>query len=408
MTSASTSFPIEFQFALRSRHMENWALVLIPFLTAISALMTVVSIGYCIFCIFAALRFTSDQRRSDASIDLPPVSILKPLKGADPNLYEALRSHCVQDYAEFEILLGISDNEDSAMSVAENLRNEFPDRVRLVQCEKRLCANGKVSSLEQLLPVASHEILVVDDSDIRVEPNYLRTIVSELQQPTIGMVTCLYRGIPGASLWSKLETLGISTDFAPGVLAARLIERGLHFGLGSTLAFRKTDLKSIGGFEAIGDYLADDYELGRRIDRLGYKIALSEYVVETHLPAYNFSGFFSHQLRWARTIRVSRPLGYIGLLLTFTLPWSLSVVLLSSGALWSWCLLVVGFAARLGLAIAIAKRVLHDPGTLRSLWLLPLRDLFGVITWVAGLTGRRIVWRGESFRLEKGKLIPAD
>ena len=238
----------------------------------------------------------------------PAVSILKPIKGADPDMYEALRSHCVQNYSDYEILFGITDPDDAAAPLIENLKQEFPERtIHIVRCEKRLGANGKVSSLAQLAKSATYDFLVVSDSDIRVESDYLHKVISELQSPGVGLVTCLYRGTARGTIGSKLEALGISTDFVPGVLAANFIERGIRFGLGSTLAFRKRELDAIGGFEAIVDYLGDDYELGRCIAEKNLRVELSSAVVETHLPAYGFGGFFAHQLRWARTIRASRP-----------------------------------------------------------------------------------------------------
>jgi len=324
-------------------------------------------------------------------------------------MHEALRSHCVQDYPEYEILFGISDANDSAIPIVEKLIREFPQRnIRKVLCEKQLGANGKVSTLAQLVPGATHEIFLVNDSDIRVEPGYLRTVVTELQRPGVGLVTCLYRGVPAQTLGSRLEALGISTDFVPGVLAARQIEQGMHFGLGSTLAFRKHDLEAIGGFEAIADYLADDYELGRRIAEMGRRVELSHSVVETHLPAYDLAGFFGHQVRWARTIRTARPAGYAGLLLTFTLPWAVLTLALAPRASWVWALIAAAVVGRLSSALVSGMVVLHDEQLLRSFWLLPLRDFLALIVWITGWMGRKIVWRGLRFEIDKGKLKPAD
>jgi ceramide glucosyltransferase len=218
----------------------------------------------------------------------------------------------------------------------------------------------------------------------------------------------VYRGAPAATLGSKLEALGISTDFVPGVLAARQIERGMRFGLGSTLAFRKQDLEAIGGFEAIADYLADDYELGRRIAERGRRVELSDSIVETHLPAYDLAGFFGHQVRWARTIRTARPAGYAGLLLTFTLPWAVLTLALAPRASWVWVLIAAAVVGRLFSALVSGMVVLHDRQLLRSLWLLPLRDFLAVAVWITGWMGRKIVWRGLRFEIDKGKLKPAD
>ena len=372
--------------------------------STISTLVTAASIGYCTLCTWAGARFGLRRRRLVAAAT-EPVSILKPLKGTDPEMYHSLRSHCLQNYPQYEILFGITDPNDLAITVVERLTKEFPDRaIRLVRCEKMLGTNGKVSSLAQMTAVAKYEWLLVNDSDIRVEPDYLRRIVDELSAPGIGLVTCLYRGVPARTIASRLESLGISTDFCAGVLAARQIEGGLQFGLGSTLALRRRDLESIGGFEAIADYLADDYELGRRIAEKNLKVALSESVVETYLPAYTFTGFFSHQLRWARTIRASRRVGYAGLLLTFTLPWALLTLLTARGAPWAWGIFVVALLIRSIMAIVTARCVLRDKEVLRSFWLLPARDILAVAVWLGGLVGQKIVWRGESFQLQEGKL----
>jgi ceramide glucosyltransferase len=376
----------------------------------VSTLASAVSVMYCILCIWAGIRFASQRRRTHGPASgLPPVSILKPLKGTDPEIYASLRSHCVLNYPQYEILFGVTHWDDPAIPVVERLIAEFPDRaIRLVRCDKELGANGKVRSLVQLAAVATHDFFLVNDSDIRVEPGYLQQVVTELQAPEIGLVTCLYRGVAADTLASGLESMSISTDFMAGVLAARQIESGLRFGLGSTLAFRRRELQAIGGFEAIVDYLADDYELGSRIAARSLKVKLSESVVETYLPAYNMAGFFSHQLRWARTIRASRAGGYAGLLFTFTLPWAVLTFILARGASWAWGLLLAALAARAAVALVTSQLVLCDRGFLRWFWLLPFRDFLAVVIWLGGLVGRKIVWRGEAFDLKNGKLTRSD
>ncbi len=370
------------------------------------ALGTALSIAYGALSIWSATRFSLRRTLpSPEAKQFPPVSILKPLKGADPEMYECLRSHCQLNYEQYEVLFGINDPNDPAVAVVERLSREFPSHdIRLLHCEKALGANGKVSALAQMAKLAKHEFLLVNDSDIRVQPEYLRTVITELQRPNIGLVTCLYRGVRARTLPSRLESLGLSTDFAAGVLVARQLEGGLRFGLGSTLALRKGDLEAIGGFESIVDYLADDYELGRRIAERNLKVELSESIVETFLPAYDFPGFFAHQLRWARTIRASRPAGYAGLLLTFTLPWAALTVLVARGATWSWEIFAAALVARIAMAIVTGRLVLHDKEVVRSLWCLPLRDFVGFGVWLAGLAGNTVLWRGELFKLRNGKL----
>ena len=226
---------------------------------------------YYLLCLWSAFQFLSEKKGTSLqpSQALPPVSILKPLKGADPEIYECFRSHCLQQYPEYEIIFGVSDANDPAIESVKSLQLEFPDRrIQLVVSPKILGANVKVSNLAQMLPEARYEHLIVNDSDIRVEPDYLRRVMAPLSDPRVGMVTCLYRGVAARTLGSRLEALGISTDFCAGVLAARQLENGIRFGLGSTLAFRRGELERIGGFASIVHHLADDYELGKRIAEL--------------------------------------------------------------------------------------------------------------------------------------------
>jgi len=232
----------------------------------------------------------------------------------------------------------------------------------------------------------------------------LRKAIAPLRDASVGMVTCLYRGAAAPTLGSRLEALGIGTDFVPGVLSARFLERGLRFGLGSTLAFRRRDLEAIGGFEPLLDYLADDYELGRRIAATGKKVELSAATVTTLLPAYTLRQFFQHQLRWSRTIRDARRWGYAGLLFTFGLPWALATLLAARGAAWAWGLLALTFAARLAVGVGTAVLALRDEQVIRNIVLLPLRDLIAPLVWAASFTGNRIHWRGEVFGLKDGRL----
>jgi ceramide glucosyltransferase len=337
---------------------------------------------------------------------LPPVSILKPLKGTDPEIYQSFRSHCLQDYPEYEIIFGVTDPSDPAVASVRQLQSEFPAlSIRLIVCRKTLGANIKVSNLAQLLAEARYQHLLVNDSDIRVAADYLRRVMAPLANPKVGMVTCLYRGVAASTLGSRIESLGISTDFCGGVLAARQLEGGLKFGLGSTMAFRRDDLEKIGGFESFADYLADDYELGRRIAGLGLEVRLSDVVVETNLPAYRASEFLAHQLRWARGVRDSRSRGYFGLVLTYGLLWSCALVAASRGALWAWVLAGTTLFLRAAMALVVGKSVLRDRQLPQKLWLLPLRDLVAVGVWVASLAGHTVSWRGDRFELKNGKLM---
>lgn len=343
------------------------------------------------------------------SASLPAVSVLKPLKGVDPEIYESFRSHCLQDYSDYEIIFGVSEHDDPAVESVLRLRKEFPSaKIQLVHCAQRLGANTKVSNLAQMLPTARHDLLIVNDSDIRVRSDYLRRLIGPLRDPKIGMVTCLYRGIAGPTFGSKLESLGISTDFSAGVLVAQHIEGGIKFGLGSTLCLRRRDLEAIGGFESLVDYLADDYELGKRISDLGLKVWLSEVVVETFLPAYTLRSFLHHQLRWSRAVRGSRQAGYVGLLFTFGLPWAVLALIASRGSAWACVLLACVASLRLLVAWTVGRRVLGDHQLRSHLPLLPLRDFVAVLIWFGSFFGNRISWRGDCFRLKDRKLVRVD
>jgi ceramide glucosyltransferase len=362
---------------------------------------------YYLFCLWSAAAFLRgrDGYGGAGAHSFPPVSILKPLKGTDPEMYQSFRSHCLQDYPEYEIIFGVTDPADPACACVEQLRQEFSQRaIKLVVSPNKLGANLKVNNLEQMMSAASFQYLIVNDSDIRVESDYLRRVIGPLTDDRVGMVTCLYRGIAAPSLGSQLEALGISTDFSPGVLVAQQLEGGLHFGLGSTLAFRRRELDQIGGFRAIVDFLADDYELGRRISDLGLKVVLPDVVVETNLPAYDLRDFLAHQTRWARGVRDSRLGGYIGLVSTFGLMWALVNLIAAQAAPWSWVLLATVLMLRISMAIAVGNGVLKDRQIFKQLWLLPLRDLIAVGVWIVSFAGNSVMWRGDRFELKHGRL----
>ena len=389
---------------------------IVTILQIVAVLGCVASSLYYLLCLRGAAIFLRARRAASASPQtLPPVSILKPLKGTDPDVYESFRSHCQQDYPEYEIIFGVSDPADPAATGVQELQREFAGYpIRLMVCAEKLGPNVKVSNLEQMARAARYEHLIVNDSDIRVAPDYLRRIMAPFvagrdaggpsNGKPVGMVTCLYRGVAANGLGSRLEALGISTDFCPGVLAAHQLEGGLHFGLGSTLAFRRADLERIGGFRAIVDYLADDYELGRRIAELGLEVQLSDVVVETHLPAYDLRGFWNHQVRWARGVRDSRPGGYFGLVSTFGLMWALLTLIATQAVPWSWDLLGIVVLLRLAVALAVGGAVLRDRHLLGQLWLLPVRDLIAVAVWMVSLAGHTVTWRGDRFKLQDGRL----
>jgi ceramide glucosyltransferase len=385
---------------------------------AITALLTLAGLAYLLLALLAARNFSRYwmRKRREAGFT-PDVTILKPVKGVDPSMYAGLVSHCRQQYAgRFEIVFGVSGMDDPAVVEIERLRAEFPGvAIRLVECRERLGTSGKVSNLVQMLREARYEHIVINDSDILVSPHYLTRVMEPFADPQVGMVTAPYIGRTGTrstvtstgdqmTLWARLEALGISTDFLPGVLTARWLENGIRFGLGSTLATTKTMLAKAGGLEPLTEYLADDYEMGARIAAAGYRVELVPEVVETTVPGYSVRGFIDHQLRWARSTRDSRKLGYLGLGITYALPWAVMTCVASGFALWSFSLLSVVLLARMAVALSIGVGVLRDGQVLRDLWLLPLRDFFGLAFWAWSFAADTVVWRGERFGLKDGRL----
>lgn len=376
---------------------------MILYLSIFFALMALASAAFFLLCLVGAIAFLKQAAPKNGFA--PPLTVLKPLKGSDPEMYAGFRSLCVQDYPDFEIVFGVSDDADPAIADVRKLQQEFPQRaIKLVVCDKVIGTNRKASNLAFMAKEGAHEYLVISDSDIRVPQGYLREIGTWFGERKVGMVTCMYRAIATKSVWSKLESLGVSADFMPGALAARFLERRVRFGLGSTMAVSREALNAIGGFENIADYLADDYELGSRICDAGYRVILPRAVVETFLPDYDFKNFWLHQLRWGRTVRSSRPGGYFGLIVTFGFLWALLALVLSKAALWAWILLIGLFLQRVMLVMFVSSTILGDSATLANLWLLPLRDLISPLIWLLSIGGKRIVWRGEEFVLDRGKL----
>jgi ceramide glucosyltransferase len=409
---------------------------------AVSTVLAVAGMAYFLFAIIAARAFLS-ARRAPLAPFAPGVSILKSLKGLDPGMLDAFRSHCRQIYdGEFEILFGVSSLDDPAVPAVRQLQSEFPNAaIRLIECPARLGTNGKVSTLAQLAPHSRYEFLLINDSDITVSPHYLERVMAHfaplkgtgfspsVRQPEnegafapeayppfstsatrlqpVGLVTALYRGRMHGTLGSRLESLGIATDFMPSVLVARMIEGGLRYGLGSTLAVSREALQKIGGFEALVDHLADDYELGERIYKAGYRVALSVEVVETSVPAYTWRDFCDHQLRWLRTVRDVRPGGYAGLLFIHGFTLALVNVIASGLSPVSLWILALSFFLRLSLAMTVGADVVGDHQVLANLWLLPLRDIVATGLWITGFSGNTIIWRGERFTVKRGKLSNA-
>ena len=379
-------------------------------IAALTTILTFAGLGYCLLALWSARAFDRQSRRPLPDFQ-PGVSILKPVKGLDPDMYASFASHCVQEYGgPYEIVFGVRAMDDPAVAAIERLQAEFPSRaIRLVLCPELLGANGKVSNLVQMLQYAAYDYVLINDSDIKVSRGYLRRIMGWFQLPRqkngrVGMVTSLYRGRAHGTIGSRMEALGISTDFIAGVLTARRIEGGLRFGLGATLAVSRTALTAIGGFEPLVDYLADDYQLGARVSRQGFEVALSPEVVETFVPAYSFSQFLAHQIRWSRSTRDSRKLGYTGMVFTYGLPWALCNIVASGASLSSIALFSLTLLARVAVALAVGVGIVGDGQVLRDFWILPARDVVALGIWIWSYAGNTVAWRGQRFSLKDGKL----
>jgi len=355
------------------------------------ALPALAAAAYYLLALIAAAKW--GKPKAGAAEQKPvPVSILKPIHGRDPAFYEAIRSHAEQDYPEFELVFGVGDPGDPAIEDIERLRREFPRVPISLHVVSTAAPNAKAGVLAELSRRARHPVLVVNDSDITVPPGYLAAVTEPLGDPSVGLVTCLYRAA-ASSRPARWEALGIATEFAPSVLVARLLGVA-EFALGSTMAFRAETLRQAGGFEAIFDYLADDYQLGRHIHERGGHILFSPVIVETHLGEGSFADVWRHQVRWSRTIRVSRPAGHFGYVVTHATLWSL--VAIAAGAWWA---AVPALGLRMAAGVWIGAGILRDRAVLRDFWLIPCRDLLGFAIWVAGLVGDSVEWRGLRLRL---------
>ncbi len=363
------------------------------------ALPALAGAAYYLLAVIAAWKFR--RRPRPPAGDLPPVSVLKPLHGSDPGLYQALESHARQDYPDFELVFGVSNPSDPALEHVRRLQRDFAALPVSVYVVPTAAPNAKVGVLRELSRRARHPLLVINDSDIVVGPRYLREVVAGLRPPQAGLVTCLYRA-RAASWAGRAEALGIATEFAPSVLVAWLLGEA-QFALGSTMALHRETLEAAGGFGAIERFVADDYQLGRRVSALGLRVEFSREVVETTLGAASLAAVWKHQLRWSRTIRVSRPAGYYGYLVTHVTFWSL--VACAAG---EWRAAALALAVRLAAGILVGAGILGDRSALTRFWLIPLRDLFGFAVWLAGTFGNRVEWRDRILRLQPDGTIRED
>ncbi|HUB34834.1 MAG TPA: bacteriohopanetetrol glucosamine biosynthesis glycosyltransferase HpnI [Bryobacteraceae bacterium] len=369
----------------------------------VAALLILVagSLAFCVLTVAAVAQFCRTDTKAGgkaAGPNPPPISVLKPLAGVDDGLEENLRTFFGQEYGEFEILFAVRNASDPAVAVVERLRAAYPlVPSRLIVTGEPPYANAKVYSLDRMLASARHDLLVMADSDVRVDPHLLAAMAAEFSTPKVGVVTCPYRAAPGRSFWSTLEAIGLNTDFIGGVLVARMLE-GMKFALGPTIAARRGLLAEIGGFDVLKNYLAEDFILGNLAARRGYQVVLSSYVIEHRIGSQPLAANWKHRLRWNRSTRRSRPWGYVGQVFMYPLPLVLLVWAVRADA---WPLVLVAAAMRAVSAFATGGLVLHDPLLRRGWWLVPLQDIMSFAVWLASFFGNTIIWRGRRYHLSR-------
>jgi len=346
---------------------------------------------YSILSMLAAWRYLAARPAELRATEA--ISILKPLSGLDSGLEANLRTFFEQDYPKFEILFAVRNADDPAVAVIEKLQREYAQvESRLILTGEPPYPNAKVFSLDRMLRQAAHELVVMSDSDIRVKPDMLRVIAAEFQDPRLGIATCPYRAVPQNGAWSRLEATGMNTEFLAGVLVARMIE-GMHFAIGPTIAARRTALAAIGGFNRLKDYLAEDFVMGKLASEAGFGVILSSCVIEHHIGGGDWRDVAAHRLRWVRSTRRSRPLGYVGQLFTMTLP--LALLLCAARPEW-WPAATAAVALRLAAALVVSRTVAHA----RIHWLLlPVEDVVAFLFWISGFFGSTIEWRGRRYRV---------
>jgi ceramide glucosyltransferase len=372
-------------------------------------LCVVAAIIYDVIAMIAGWLWARDRQRQRALglAFAPPVTILIPVRGADVEAYQNFASFCQQDYPRFQIVFGCRDEHDSAVPIIRQLQADFPNQpIDLVISANEIGTNAKVSNLNNMMPQAAHEHLIIVDSDIRVTPDYLRRVIAPMQQSHVGMVTCLYRGAQAKTFAALLENVGIAATFGPEVMSSRALE-GIKFALGSSIVTRRAILDQIGGFPRVANYLADDFWLGNLTAAAGYEVVLSDYVVDHIAAPVTMKSMLQHQLRWARAVRISRPKGYAGLILTYGLATSMLLLLALGGTLFGWTLVAIITLVRFAAAIFAGVVLMRDRTLLKSLWLVPLRDWLGFLVWLFSFGGNQIYWRGQRFVVRRdGTITP--
>ena len=373
-------------------------------LASFQLLLTALSWIYWLVCLYMVWIFFRRPQVLNPGFT-PPVSILKPVKGVDNQAYDNFVSFCRQDYPVYEIWFGIADADDPVIPLIQKLKENYPDLPIHLLVTPTQGTNHKASLLHQLARKAHYPILAVSDSDMRVSPDYLKRVVNPLADQEIGLVTCLYRGISPQTLTARLEALHMGVTFLPSVLLGRKAIK-MRFAMGATEVMRKRDLERLGGFGAFADYLADDYQLGVRITKLGLRVHLSDYIITCFLGATIFKNQWEREVRWAQCSRISRPKEYPGIILSFSTPLATLFLLFSGFSILGWTVLSISILLRWIIG-GIAARLTGDVSSQKWLFLLPMRDMLSALTWCMGLINRKIVWRGEAFILvADGRLEP--
>lgn len=377
---------------------------------------TFTSTIYLILTLVATVRHLGRARVAQAAAtaaapsSLPPVTIFKPVHGMEEQLAANLESFFQQDYPDYEIIFGVRDTNNPAAAIAEEIRARYPQvPSRMIVSGPPGWPNAKVFSLAKMIAASSRSYFIISDSDVRVAPDFLRNTIPPLLDPKVGLVTCMYRGIPAADFWSSLEALGLSVEMSSGVMVADMME-GMRFALGPAMAVRRDAIDAIGGIGAVADYYSDDFELGNRIWAKGFKVILSHHIVRNVLTSRSALRTLGDQLRWMKSTRYSRPAGHAGTGLTYAVPFGI-LGLLAAGALghWKlgWELLAIACANRVIQSAVVGWSVARDPRAVGFGWLYPVRDLFGFVAWALSYTSRNFYWRGETYRFGKGGRIAA-
>ena len=381
------------------------ALMVLAFLPCVYYLLS-------LYCVIVHFRGFRGARRSALRQipSMPPASIVKPVRGLDHEAYDNFASFCRLDYPEYEVLFAVSDATDPVIAVIEKLRADFPAvSIRLLTDIPHVGTSDKVNNLCQLAQAAKYDILVMSDSDVRVEPDYLQHVTAPFADPEVGAVTALYRSFSAGNLASNLDALGMYMDSAPSALVAKKIERRLGFAFGWTMATSKKHLAEIGGWEVMRNHHSEDFELGKRIARCGHRVVLIPEPVSMVFPKETIAEFCQRELRWSIALKSARPSGYRAMLFTHGLPWALAGAALAfyvGRPLFATFYLMIYLTLRLTVTWFTGSWGLGDRRLGKLLWLVPLRDAITFLVWLAGFFSEKIVWRGVEYHLHEGQLIP--